>query len=112
MIPDGRVLGDKTLILLAKLSKLEPDLKKATALLQNHIDIRNKTSISPNTAITNADIDKVLLRVTPTGGQSDNRSNELLATSEVSQSVSVASSAMIHVRCFFVYCLNVRSIQS
>ncbi|KAI9736835.1 MAG: hypothetical protein M1818_005886 [Claussenomyces sp. TS43310] len=62
MLPEGRILGDRTLILLAKLSKEEKDPERASTLLQQEVSHRNSqlSAAARNPAVTNADISRVL----------------------------------------------------
>lgn len=62
MLPVGRTPGEKTLILLARLSKVEPQPEKANALLQQNIHNRNAQNLSGAQihAITNKDIKRAL----------------------------------------------------
>lgn len=62
MMPEGITPSDRTLILLARLSRVENDPQKATALLEREIEHRNAQlpDARRDFTVTNADIDRVL----------------------------------------------------
>lgn len=62
MMPEGIEPSDRILILLARLSRIENDSLRATALLEREIDHRNRQlpEARRDTTVTNADISKVL----------------------------------------------------
>lgn len=62
MMPEGITPSDRILLLLARLSRVEEDPQKATALLEKEIEHRNAQSPEArrDLTLTSADIDKVL----------------------------------------------------
>ncbi|KAF4635175.1 hypothetical protein G7Y89_g2934 [Cudoniella acicularis] len=72
MLPEGHTPGDKTLYLIAKLSK-ETDKVTAGSRLQQEIDRRNShvSMEARNSILTNADIRKVLETIAPSKGKDD-----------------------------------------
>ena len=62
MMPEGITPSDRTLLLLARLSRVEGDPQKAMALLEREIERRNAQlpEARMDLTLTSADIDKVL----------------------------------------------------
>jgi hypothetical protein len=83
MMPEGIEPSDRTLILLARLSRIEDDPQKATALLKREIDDRNTRlpESRRDTTVTNADISKVLASLEQPAPISDDSSSQRLSES-------------------------------
>jgi hypothetical protein len=62
MMPEGITPSDRILLLLARLSRVEEDPRKATSLLEREIEHRNAQSpeARKDLTLTSSDIDKVL----------------------------------------------------
>src|SRR5271170_7655499 len=79
MMPEGITPSNRTLLLLARLSRVEEDPEKATALLEREIEHRNAQLPETRRDLTlaSADIDKVLASL---GDESSQRMAEMSAT--------------------------------
>ncbi|KAF8848444.1 hypothetical protein BDZ45DRAFT_283696 [Acephala macrosclerotiorum] len=94
MLPEGHTPGDKTLYLLARLSK-EVDSTKAGQLLAEEINRRCKDMLAETNSriVTNADVQNVLNNVSPTNRRGTTAHSEPSPSAQTPQSSRLTAGA-------------------